>query len=80
MATSQKPIPSTTRQEQSYPTNMEQLSIKLILENEELRKQKETLTGLQFDEAIRLEKMKIKDIKRGEQEDETVNNLVEKFN
>jgi len=79
MATSQKPIPSTTKQEQSYPINMEQLTIKLILENEELRKQKEALIGLQFEEAVRLEKIKIKELRKGELEDKTIESIEEKF-
>ena len=79
METSAKTSPRITKQEQSYPINMEQLTIKLILENEELRKVKETLIGLQFEEAVRLEKIKIKELRKGELEDKTIESIEEKF-
>ena len=79
MATSQKPIPSTTKQEQSYPINGEALNIKLILENEELRKMNEEMIGLNMEVNIKNLKIKLKEMKKGEQEDETIKSIEEKF-
>lgn len=62
-----------------YPTNNEQMNIFLILNNETLRKMTETMLELNAEVNIKNLKLKLREMKKGDEEDKTIERIEEKF-